>query len=190
MLRSGGAGLAGAVGAGRRHGHPCLTDEGKGCFIIRHADGNGIKPCGDRIGHSGGAVEDDGQRPRPESIHQRSCGIRDACPKLLHIVLFRHMQNKRIIGRASLRLEDAFHRFPVKAVRPKAVHRFRGERHKSPRPEDAAPKACAVFLLCHCVCKLGLHKSPPFFTPDFPPSAALCAPQGSAPRSARPYPRP
>ena len=157
MLRRRRAWFAGGVGARRGHRHACLADERKRRFIVRHTDGNGLKPGGNLVRHSGGAVENERKRPGPKCIHQCARSIRDARPKLLHIVLFRHMQDERVVARPALGFKNAADGVAVQPVRTEAVNGLRRERNKAARAQNAPAKARAVFLLRYRVCKLRLH---------------------------------
>ena len=97
VLRRGRTGFCGKIGAGAGDGDAGGADEGSGGLVGRAADGNGVKAAG------GGFWDDvflwkyDGQRSRPEGIHQfffQRCHFFHIAG---HFFLIRHMNNEGVV---------------------------------------------------------------------------------------------
>ena len=71
MLRGGGAGVAEAIGAGRRDGKVGRRDKRKRDGMRRHANADELAPGSHSRGHCRLLRQQDGQRAGPELVHER-----------------------------------------------------------------------------------------------------------------------
>ena len=212
VCRSGAAGTAGGIGAGRGHGNACLPDDGQRYLMVRAPDTHGVQSRCGGIRHDGLPLQDHGQRTGPEFPGQRIRQRRHVLTVPGQPLRSRNMDDERVVLRTALGLKDLVDSLCVQCVGTQAVDRFRGNSHQSPLPQDVC--RCGDLILDDLLLTLGVpqvkiscmhHFSPRIILYSTPPgvcsqsmltllpvpvSASLPDPPSPARRSARPARRP
>ncbi len=136
MRRGGGTHMLGSVGAGGGQGPAEGPEEHEGQGMVGHPQRHRGPPGRDRIRHLGPPRQHQGEGPGPERLHEAQGGGRQRCDEILGHLDPGDMEDERVGRRTALGREDAGQGGGVQGVRAQAVHRFRGEGHEAPAPEE------------------------------------------------------
>jgi adenylate cyclase class 2 len=156
----GGAGVAKGVGAGCGQRNASAANQLNRYTMGRHAHPDQRAPGSDGIGNGAAARKQQGERSRPKGGHQLARGLRDLGNQIFEhgstLLAICYMHDDRVPGRTLLSLKNSLHRGRVQRIRPKSVHRLRGQRHK-PTGAQYSRRLAERFLRVRRLKMIGIH---------------------------------
>ena len=132
------AGPGRQVGAGTGYGDAGTAQEGPADIVVRAAQGYRIEAARRRIRHDGLARQDDGQRSRPEAVHELLCRRRDDSRCLAGSFFVGHGQDERVIAGPAFGDVNTAAGVGVEAIGTDAVNRFRRKDDQAAVADDLA----------------------------------------------------
>ena len=140
VLCGGRTGSAGGVARRGGYRHTGQCDDLPAKIVSRAAHPHGIQSGRHHIGHIVLTRQHHGQRSGPEGLCQRIGTFGNIPAVALQPARLRDVQDQRVILRAALGSKNICHRFGVKPIGTKTVHRLGGNAHKSAFPQDGGGK--------------------------------------------------
>ena len=120
----GGAWPAGGIGGRRRDRQSAGFQHGCGHRMGRHPHGHRRETCGYLRGNGGLPVKQNGQGPRPESVHQRQ-GLFRYCTDFRKLGAVMDMNDQRIVGGPALGGKNRQNSLCVQGIGPETIDGFR-----------------------------------------------------------------
>ena len=148
ILRVGGAGLAGKIGAGGSKGAAALFNDGAGHRVAGHPDAHGVQTGTALRCHLRAAGHNDGERAGAERSHQQLGALRHLADKAGQHFRSGDVDDQGIVLRAALGHKDLLHSLAVAGIGSNAVNRLGGQGHQLTVLQQGSGFFNALFVRC------------------------------------------